>query len=189
MPAPVQGEFAVSVIRKFDRLDASVCRLLNRSSRVDVVRRGFGLISRLGDGVLWYLLMALLPLVAGREGALISLQMGVTAIAGALIYKQIKSRFGRERPYVSHDEILCAVPPLDRFSFPSGHTLHAVSFSSILCVYYPVLALVLMPFTLLVALSRMILGLHYPTDVLVGAAIGAALALFSFQVTGYPLNW
>jgi undecaprenyl-diphosphatase len=78
------------------------------------------------------------------------------------------------------------MPPLDRYSFPSGHTLHAVSFTMVLCGYFPVMIWVLLPFTLLVALSRMILGLHYPSDVLAGAFIGAMLALVSFKVFTLP---
>jgi len=66
--------------------------------------------------------------------------------------------------------------PLDQFSFPSGHTLHAVAFTTIAIAHYPQLAFLLIPFAFLVALSRMVLGLHYPSDVLAGAAIGAAIA-------------
>jgi undecaprenyl-diphosphatase len=61
---------------------------------------------------------------------------------------------------------------LDEFSFPSGHVLHSVSFSIMLCTYYPGLASILWPFSVLVALSRVSLGLHYASDVIVGAAIG-----------------
>ena len=66
--------------------------------------------------------------------------------------------------------------PLDPFSFPSGHTLHAVAFSIVAIAFYPVLAWLLVPFTLLVAASRVVLGLHYPSDVAAGAALGARIA-------------
>jgi undecaprenyl-diphosphatase len=66
--------------------------------------------------------------------------------------------------------------PLDEFSFPSGHTLHAVAFALVGLAYFPSLAPVVVPFTVLVALSRVVLGLHYPSDVLAGIVIGALIA-------------
>ena len=72
--------------------------------------------------------------------------------------------------------------PLDNFSFPSGHTLHAASFSILAIAYFPSAAWLVLPFAALVAASRLVLGLHYPTDVLAGAAIGAALALGSLAL-------
>jgi undecaprenyl-diphosphatase len=68
------------------------------------------------------------------------------------------------------------VAPLDEYSFPSGHTMHAVAFTLLAVVAFPGLAWVLVPFTVLVALSRLVLALHYPSDVLAGAVLGGALA-------------
>jgi undecaprenyl-diphosphatase len=68
------------------------------------------------------------------------------------------------------------VAPLDEFSFPSGHTLHAVAFTLVALAHYPALAWLLIPFSASVSASRVVLGLHYPSDVLAATAIGSALA-------------
>ncbi|MEM6511462.1 MAG: phosphatase PAP2 family protein, partial [Pseudomonadota bacterium] len=92
------------------------------------------------------------------------------------VYKSMKKRLVRERPYINHGDILCGAAPLDRYSFPSGHTLHAACFTTMYAHIDPSLLVVLLPFALLVAASRIILGLHYPSDVIVGGSIGLALA-------------
>ena len=71
--------------------------------------------------------------------------------------------------------------PLDQYSFPSGHTMHAVGFTIVVCYHYSELAVILFPVVILVAMSRMILGLHYPSDVLVGAGIGTLSAVLSLN--------
>jgi len=71
---------------------------------------------------------------------------------------------------------------LDAYSFPSGHTLHAVAFTIVALSAWPWLAPLPVPFTLLTAASRIALGLHYPSDVLAGAALGAAIAAASLAL-------
>ncbi|RSR25108.1 phosphatase PAP2 family protein, partial [Acinetobacter baumannii] len=92
------------------------------------------------------------------------------------IYKFLKHKTTRPRPYQVHQVIVLGERPLDHFSFPSGHTLHAVMVTIVLGYIQPVLLAAMLPFMVLVALSRMVLGLHYPSDVIVGALIGAAVA-------------
>jgi undecaprenyl-diphosphatase len=103
-------------------------------------------------------------------------RMAGTGLACTLIYKWLKSKTSRPRPFAIENAVRAGADPLDPFSFPSGHTLHAVAFSIVAIAFYPVLAWLLVPFTLLVAASRVVLGLHYPSDVLAGAALGALTA-------------
>jgi undecaprenyl-diphosphatase len=95
---------------------------------------------------------------------------------GTGIYKILKTKTIRPRPYQVHQVIHLGERPLDHFSFPSGHTLHAVMATILLGYIVPPLLVLMVPFTVLVAGSRMVLGLHYPSDVMVGGCIGAAVA-------------
>jgi undecaprenyl-diphosphatase len=108
--------------------------------------------------------------------------MTATGIVALALYWHLKERLVRERPCVSFAGIEPGTAPLDRYSFPSGHTLHAVCFTTLATAHVPELAVLLVPFTLLVAASRVVLGMHYPSDVLAGAAIGMALARASLLV-------
>jgi undecaprenyl-diphosphatase len=163
-----------SLMARFDAAEYRLCRRLNRGVGNTGVRVFFKTASRLGDGLIWYALMLALPVIYGAPGLKVAVIMLATGAAGLAVYKFLKRTFVRERPFIRHAGISLAGAPLDRYSFPSGHTLHAVSFTWQGCAAFPELAFVLVPLALSVAASRVVLGLHYPTDVLVGALIGAA---------------
>ncbi len=135
----------------------------------------FGFISRMGDGWVWYLLMLLLVVFGGALGTLAALHMAVLGLASLALYKLVKSLSKRPRPLVQRTGLHLTIRPLDEFSFPSGHTLHAVAFSLVACHYFPWLALLLVPLSLCIASSRVVLGLHYPSDVAAAIFMGAGL--------------
>jgi undecaprenyl-diphosphatase len=165
---------------RIDAWDLAWCLRCNHTIQRRWVKRMFCVVSRLGDGMFWYAVMLGIMLVEGREGFYPCLHMLAVGLSATGAYKLIKTTASRPRPFEVSQAIAPGMPPLDRFSFPSGHTLHAVAFTGVALAYYPALALLLLPFTLLVAASRVVLGLHYPSDVLAGAAIGAAIAAISF---------
>ncbi len=166
---------------RFMAWDSALCISVNKTSHNRAIRIFFRLISRLGDGVFWYTVMLGILLTKGESSFIPVLNMACAGLTGTILYKWIKGKTLRPRPYEIHQDIWLTGRPLDRFSFPSGHTLHAVAFCTVGLFYYPQLMALLLPFTILVGLSRVVLGLHYPTDVLAGATIGGLIAsLFIF---------
>lgn len=167
------GRPVVIARRKVVVWDYGLCCLLNRWIDQRALHLFFQGISRLGDGVLWYSLMLCLPMFLGGYGLGLSLLMVAAASLGLYQYRYIKLRAMRPRPFVAHRRrIRQGARTLDEYSFPSGHTMHAVAFSIILAQAIPWLGTLLVPFAVLTGLSRVVLGLHYPSDVFMGAVLG-----------------
>jgi undecaprenyl-diphosphatase len=166
----------IAFMARVDAVEYGLCRRLNRGASLAIPRRVFQIASRLGDGIVWYVVVLSLPLLYGAVAVKPTIVMAITGFLGVALYKLLKRVFVRERPFITHSSIALAGAPLDRYSFPSGHTLHAVSFAWQVSAHFPELGWVLVPLAALIAGSRVVLGLHYPTDVLVGGLIGASLA-------------
>ena len=169
-------------MHRMHQLDRNVCVAVNHTSQYKLIRNSFRFASRLGDGVFWYALMVGILLIKSSEGLQPVLHMLAAGLSGTLLYKWLKGKTLRPRPFEVRQDICLTGTPLDKFSFPSGHTLHAVVFSVVALNYYPELSIILVPFTIMVALSRVVLGLHYPSDVLAGALIGASIATLSLLI-------
>src|SRR6185312_848580 len=160
-------------------LDPRLCQSASRWAARRGVHRFFGIVSRLGDGWFWYGLMIALAAFGGTRGIVAALHMLVTGFVAWLLYRTLKLHTRRARPFRAHPDVTARAAALDENSFPSGHTLHAVSFTIVAVAWFPFLALPLIAFTVLVAMSRVVLGLHYPTDVLAGVLIGTVLGTAS----------
>jgi undecaprenyl-diphosphatase len=98
---------------------------------------------------------------------------------GVAMFLKLKRSFGRKRPCAIQPHCWATLLPPDQFSFPSGHTITAFSVAISLSAYYPFLLPGLLFCAISVAVSRVLLGMHFLTDVLAGAAIGGLLGYFS----------
>jgi undecaprenyl-diphosphatase len=131
--------------------------------------------TRGGDGWLWYATGAMVALFGGhnRWAAVLS---AVAAVGlGIVLFLKLKRAFGRKRPCTMEPHCWATLLPPDQFSFPSGHTITAFAVALSLGGFYPAMLPGLLFCAASVAASRILLGMHFLTDVLAGAAIGSAV--------------
>ena len=98
-------------------------------------------------------------------------------ICGFITYA-LKRTFNRVRPYMTLDDLSTNKIGIDNYSFPSGHTSAAFSIATAISICFPSLSAIVLSIATLVGISRMYLGVHYPTDILAGFVIGSSPFLF-----------
>jgi len=105
--------------------------------------------------------------------------MALSFLLERICYKVFKRLFKRNRPPEAIPGFKSVVEPSDRFSFPSGHTSAAFMVTCIFTYFFPLIGLILIPWALCVGAARVVLGVHFPSDVFAGAAMGYGIfALF-----------
>jgi undecaprenyl-diphosphatase len=132
--------------------------------------------TRGGDGRLWYGMAAVILLFGGPMRFQAVSAAALAAALGIAIFLTLKKATGRRRPCTFEPHCWATLLPPDQFSFPSGHTITAFSVALSLSHFYPNLAAGLLFCALSIAASRVLLGMHFLSDVLAGAAIGGVLA-------------
>jgi undecaprenyl-diphosphatase len=169
-------------LERIRRCDEWLCLRMNAGLRYATVLYLFRAVSWLGNGIFWYALMLALLVQNRGEAVLPVLHMLFVGAVCSGTYAMVKRGTVRRRPYEAVPAIAAGAAALDAFSFPSGHTLHAIAFTLVATHYYPSLSVLLVTFCVLTAASRIVLGLHYPSDVVAGAGIGGAIAGASFWI-------
>ncbi len=158
-------------------MDGRILLFLQDSIRNPILDDFFKAITHLGDrGAIWLFLGVLLLFFekSRRAGLLLLFSLLLSLLLNNMILKHV---FSRTRPYEVVEGLIPLIPAPRDFSFPSGHT--ASSFAAAVSVYrtmpkvFGICALILAG---MIALSRLYVGVHYPTDVIGGIMGGMAAA-------------
>jgi undecaprenyl-diphosphatase len=169
----VRIEAAAGRLRQLAIIDLSLCCGAAHAVYSKALLLLFRGVSRLGDWPLSVIVgLTLLAVHGWRPFA----GWTIVSLLAIAFQKQLKNHYGRLRPCELPQGPPQRAPIPDHGSFPSGHTLHAVMAAVVTASLLPAVASVFLLIALLIALSRVVLGVHYPSDVLAGAAIGGILA-------------
>jgi undecaprenyl-diphosphatase len=132
-----------------------------------------------GDGWLWYAMGAVILLIGGEDRFRAVGAAFLATGAGIGLFLKLKKVTGRRRPCALEPHCWAKLLPPDQFSFPSGHTITAFAVAVSLSLFYPALLAGLFFCAVSVAASRVLLGMHFLSDVVAGAAIGSILGYTS----------
>ena len=130
-------------------------------------------ISRSADGYL-YIIAALLFALFNQWEIVKVLFTGFSV--ERILYFILKNKLRRNRPQQAIPGYQSVIQPSDQFSFPSGHTSAAFLVMGIISAFYPVLGIPLLIWAIWVGISRVMLGVHFPTDSVAGAILGYTIS-------------
>lgn len=170
-----------TLISNLNDLDISCFQNLFDRSEHAWLRRVFRVISHSADGWLYPFLPATLFFVNHPQAFTFFLVCLLAFVIELPLYRAIKNGVRRRRPFDKLEGIQNRVVPPDEFSFPSGHTSAAFMIATITIYYFPVIGILTYAWATLVGISRVLLGVHYPSDILAGLTLGmfaSTLALF-----------
>jgi undecaprenyl-diphosphatase len=172
----------MKLIHTIHRCDVFMFNWFMNRKHLELCARCSRWISRTGDGYL-YALLGLYWFASGDRLNLALLKSALLAFAiERPLYFIVKNGLRRDRPAAAIRDYRSFIVPSDRFSFPSGHTSGAFLMATIIANAHPAWSAALYGWAGAVGLSRIFLGVHFPTDVLVGLAMGTTVAFLGLGV-------
>ncbi|MGR5238041.1 phosphatase PAP2 family protein [Vibrio alfacsensis] len=171
----------IAIIAKFDLALSRVCLRHRFNRQVAMISKG---ISHSGDGPL-YLALGLLAWLLDKAHGQWFMLAGLLAFTIELpIYWLLKNSVKRRRPEELHACLPAFITPSDRYSLPSGHTAAGFVMATVTSHFYPDLASVAFSWASLIGLSRILLGVHFFTDIIIGALLGSFCGAIAIVILG-----
>jgi undecaprenyl-diphosphatase len=162
-----------------EQRDLRLMRRLHRWRAPRVIRVFMLMMSRLGNGWLWYSLGIFILICGGQNRYRAFFAGALAALVAILIFQRVKPLSRRRRPCEIEPHCWAAIAPPDRFSFPSGHAMTSFAIAVAVGSFYPQCQPCLLTVAALIAVSRVIVGMHFLTDIVAGAAMGTLIGYLS----------
>ena len=163
-------------------IDRRLYRLINGMPHTTTSDRYVSVLSDLGEGLGWVAGGIALAILGGSKGRRAGAATAVASLAATYVVQtRVKPIFRRVRPFVNREARVVGIRPADH-SFPSGHTASSFAAATALAFFYPRAAPLAYGVATGVGVSRVHLGVHFPSDAAVGGVIGIGIGTFSAWV-------
>lgn len=171
----------IEPIAKFDLAFSLFCLRHKFNQQVAQVSKA---VSHTGDGHL-YVVIAFFVCLLDRKIGTLFLGTGLLAFAIELpIYWVAKNSFRRRRPQEFSNLLTSFITPSDRYSLPSGHTAAAFLMATLISHFYPQVSVYVYAWASLIGAARILLGVHFLTDVVIGATLGSSCTILALSLFG-----
>ncbi|KAA0546601.1 phosphatase PAP2 family protein [Bacillus sp. BGMRC 2118] len=159
------------------QLECAIFLSLNKSFERSKLNLFFRIVTHLGGASMTVGITLILIIMLKTPYQLWAIQSATSLLASHLIVVLFKKIYPRNRPYLTVQDARVVENPLKDYSFPSGHTTAIFSIVTPYVIHLPLIGIILYPIACCVGLSRICLGLHYPSDVLVGSLVGSLFGI------------
>lgn len=160
-------------------VDRRLFSLINGLPHSTTSDRYVSVMSDLGEGLGWVAGGIALAVLGGPKGRRAGMATAVASLAATYVVQwRVKPLFRRVRPFVNREARVVGIRPPDH-SFPSGHTASSFAAATALSFFYPKAAPLAYTLATGVGMSRVHLGVHFPSDAAVGGAIGIGIGTLS----------
>ncbi|ADL53484.1 phosphatase PAP2 family protein [Clostridium cellulovorans] len=164
----------------FLKKDALLLEKINASLRSPFMDWFMPKITYLGTFYASLIILCLILISTIEDKIPFSLTLVISMVLTSAVTQGVKRTVNRNRPYNVLLNLTVSKIGIDKYSFPSGHTSNAFALAVITFCFFPYIGVLALFLAILVALSRMYLGVHYPTDVAIGFIIGTLSSLIIY---------
>jgi undecaprenyl-diphosphatase len=162
-----------------NRPDYALMRRFNNWEAPRWVQTWMMLATRLGDGYVWMLATVVVLLSGSANRYRAASAAWLASAVSVFVFQNIKKHVGRKRPCEIQPHRWAQLLPPDQFSFPSGHTMTAFAFAVALRPFFPQAWMLLVLLAINIGISRILLGMHFFTDILAGALLGCLIGHYA----------
>jgi undecaprenyl-diphosphatase len=160
--------------------DLSIFYFINHSLSLPILDKFFSLITNVNNWYIAYIILLLIGIIkGGRTGRIVAIGvLLLITITDQLSAGLIKDLVHRLRPCAVLPDAITPMGCTGTFSFPSSHAVNNFAAAVFIYRFFPKLVWALFITAILISVSRIYLGLHYPSDVLGGAILGSLLGYY-----------
>jgi undecaprenyl-diphosphatase len=170
-----------ALFKYINHRDINILRIINNSWKCSFLDTIMPAMTYLGSFQFMFVFCTLAFLLSTTLLHVMAINAMISIILSTGLGKLLKITVTRLRPFIDIPNLNIRKIGIDKYSFPSGHTTGAFSLAVIIALYFPIMGFITIPLACCVGISRMYIGVHYPTDVIVGAFLGTTCSFLTYR--------